>query len=84
MDTKMPAAFDAWNHLQLVLDGKSRTARVTLRVIGEAPRELFRGGFSLTAERTSLLVELICGRKVARPDGPAFDNLLVTRQSLAK
>ena len=45
-DTRVPSAFDAWNHVQLVLDGRQQTYRVTLQVIGEAPRELFRGTFT--------------------------------------
>ncbi|MBM4088553.1 MAG: hypothetical protein FJ276_03875 [Planctomycetes bacterium] len=75
-DTRVPAAFDARNHVQMVLDGPQQTCRVTLQVIGEAPRELFRGGFAPPPDGTPLAIELFCARKQSRPDGPAFDNLL--------
>ena len=77
-DTKIPAAFDAWNHLQLMLDSTAGTCQVRLQVIAEAPRILghtnLAPGF---AAGMPLSIELICDRKQPRDDGPAFDNLLL-------
>ena len=78
IDTKLPAAFDAWNHLQLVLDGRTKTCRVISQTIGEAPRSLFQTDLSPSfAVGVPLTIELISDRKQPRDDGPAFDNLLL-------
>ena len=49
--------------MQLVLDGRQQTYRVTLQVIGEAPRELFRGTFTPHPDGTPLAIELFCLRE---------------------
>ena len=77
-DTKIPAAFDAWNHLQLSLDSKAGTCQVLLQVIGEAPRILSQTKLSPSfAAGIPFKIELLCDRKQPRDDGPAFDNLLL-------
>lgn len=79
-DTKLAAAFDAWNHLQLAIDPQTKTCRVILQVIGEAPRELCRTTLNrIPAANDSLALELFCHRSQPHVDGPAFDNLRVTR-----
>ena len=82
-DTKVAAAFDAWNHLQLVIDPSSKSSRVILHVIGEAPRLLCRGSLNHTSDVSSPLgVELFCDRSNPHSDGAAFDNQRVTRRLL--
>ncbi len=77
-DTKIPAAFDAWNQLQLILDSKAGTCQVLLQVIGESPRLLCETNLSPSlAAGIPFKIELICDRKQPRDDGPAFDNLLL-------
>ena len=72
--------FDAWNHLQLTLDSKAGTCQVLLQVIGEAPRILVETNLSPAfAAGMPFSIELICDRKQPRDDGPAFDNLQLTR-----
>jgi len=84
-DTKIRAAFDAWNHLQLVLDHKSQTCRVTLQVIGAAPQELWSAKLKqLPPTGTPLAIELFCRRQQPRDDGPAFDNLRITLDAEGK
>ena len=79
-DTKIPAAFDAWNHLQLALDFTDGRCQVLLQVIGEAPSILDQTKLSPSfAAGIPFKIELICDRKQARDDGPAFDNLQLTR-----
>jgi hypothetical protein len=79
-DTKVSAAFDAWNHLQRVIDPQDKTCRVMLQVIGAAPRELCCTSLNrLPATDSPLAVELFCHRSQPHSDGPAFDNLRVTR-----
>jgi len=79
-DTKLSAACDAWNHLQLVIDPQAKTCRVILQVIGEAPRELCRTSLNrIPATDAPLAIELFCKRSKPQTDGPAFDNLRVTR-----
>lgn len=80
IDTKRAAAFDAWNHLQLAIDPPTKTCRVILQVIGEAPRELCRTTLNrIPAANAPLALELFCHRSQPHADGPAFDNLHVTR-----
>jgi hypothetical protein len=80
-DTGAAADFDAWNHLQLALDTARKTYRISLQVVGSAPRLLHEGVWDVHHPAgTQLAVELGCLRKAPRPDGPAFDNLLVTRR----
>lgn len=76
-DTKLAAAFDAWNHLQLVINPKSRQCIVRLQVIGEPPRELHRTELTEPIVE-AMAVELFCIRSKPLPDGPAFDNLVVS------
>ena len=84
-DTGLDAAFDAWNHIQLAVDTARQTYRLSLQVIGEAPRMLHEGKLeSPPVNGESLTIELGCLRKQPRSDGPAFDNLLVTRKSTEK
>ena len=79
-DTKIPAAFDAWNHLQLTLDSTAGTCQVLLQVIGEAPRPLGQATrVGTLPASTPLAIELFCHRPKPRDDGPAFDNLRLTR-----
>ncbi len=83
IDTKVSAAFDAWNHLQLVIDPPNKSYRVLLQVIGEAPRLLCRGSLNRTpAASDPLAVEFFFSRSQTNTDGPAFDNLRVTRRIL--
>lgn len=82
-DTKVPASFDAWNHLQLVIEPSSKSCRVILQVVGEAPRMLCHASLDRTpAGGDSLDIELFCSRSKTQTDGPAFDNLRVTRRKL--
>ncbi len=79
-DTKIPAAFDAWNHLQVTLDSTSGTCQVLLQVSGDAPRPLGQATrIGTLPASTPLAIELFCHRQKPRDDGPAFDNLLLTR-----
>lgn len=79
-DTEIPAAFDAWNHLQLTLDSTSGTCEVLIQVIGESPRPLIPATpIGLLPANTPLATELFCNRNAPRNDGPAFDNLRLTR-----
>jgi hypothetical protein len=82
-DTPVPAAFDAWNHLQLVMDASNESFLIILQIVGEAPRKLCQGMLSGTpVVGESLSVELFCHRFAPNADGPAFDNLRVTRRRL--
>ena len=75
-----PIAWDAWHRFQVSLDVKSRTFRVLLQVLGEPPRELCRGTIEkLPATDSELAIEMFCRRSKPSGDGPAFDNLRVTR-----
>ena len=79
-DTEIPAAFDAWNHLQLTLDSTSGTCEVLTQVIGESPRPLIPATqIGMLPANTPLATELFCNRNAPRNDGPAFDNLRLTR-----
>lgn len=78
--TSTPAAIDAWTRVHLRKGGKAGTYVAILEVIGEAPRELFRGRFGVgIAPGAPLSLALENERTAARPDGPAFDNLIVTQ-----
>lgn len=82
IDSHQPVAFDAWQHLQLILDPQAKTYRVLIQVIAEPPRELCRGNLaSLPKQGAQLTFELSCERSQPRPDGPAFDNLRMARKS---
>ncbi len=75
-----PIAWDAWHRFQVQLDVKSRTFRVLLQVLGEPPRELCRGTIpQLPVAESGLAIEMFCRRSKPSGDGPAFDNLRVTR-----
>lgn len=79
-DSKLPAAFDAWNHLQLTLDSTSDLCQVLVQVIGEPPQPLVRATrIGMLPASTPLAIELFCDRQKPRDDGPAFDNLRLTR-----
>lgn len=81
IDTKVSAAFDAWNHLQLVIDPANNSFQVLLQVVGAAPGLLCKGTLSRNSDmNTPLGVELFCSRSTRRVDGPAFDNLQVSRR----
>ena len=55
-------------------------AGVLLQVIGEAPRILSQTKLSPSfAAGIPFKIELLCDRKQTRDDGPAFDNLQLTR-----
>lgn len=72
-DTEIPAAFDAWNHLQLTLDSTSGTCEVLLQVIGESPRPLIPATqIGMLPANTPLATELFCNRNAPRNDGPAL------------
>ena len=80
---RLKQAFDNLPHLQLVIDPSSKSCRVILQVVGEAPRPLCHASLSRTpAGGDSLGIELFCGRSKTQTDGPAFDNLRVTRRNL--
>jgi hypothetical protein len=88
-DSKIPVAFDAWHSFQVTLDGPATvnessrqvgSYRILMQVIGEPPRELCRGELGLVPPAgAKLSLELSCLRSTPRPDGPAFDNVRVTR-----
>lgn len=74
-------AWDAWHHFQIAIDVRARTYRVLMQVLGEPPRELCRGPLSrLPGTDSPLAIEMFCRRSRPRGDGPAFDNLQVTRR----
>ena len=50
-DTGTAADFDAWNHLQLALDTARQTYRVSLQVVGSAPRLLHEGRIGCASSR---------------------------------
>ena len=82
-DTEQPVAFDAWHRLQIVCDPRSKTYRVLMQVIGEPPRTLCRGSVEQRPDADAALrFELSCLRAQPRGDGPAFDNVVVTRATL--
>lgn len=82
VDTKIAAAFDAWNHLQFFIDPASKSYKAYLQVIGEPPRMLFHGSLDrLPSLNETLGIEFYCNRSKPLTDGPAFDNLRVTRQA---
>ena len=79
-DSKLPAAFDVWNHLQLTLDSTSDLCQVLVQVIGEPPQPLVPANrIGMLPASTPLAIELFCDRQKPRDDGPAFDNLRLTR-----
>ena len=83
IDTRIAAAFDAWNHVQLVIDPSNKSWQVILQVIGEPPRLLCRGSLDRTpAVSDTLGVEFFCSRSKSHTDGPAFDSLRVTREQI--
>lgn len=72
--------WDAWHHFQIVIDVKAKTFRVLMQVLGEPPREFLRGTLrELPPANALLAMELFCRRTQPRADGPAFDNLQVSR-----
>ncbi len=79
--TATPAAIDAWSRLSVRRGEKSGTYVVLVQVVGEAPRELFRGRLGAgISPGAPLALVLENERSTPRPDGPAFDNVLVTRE----
>ena len=80
-DTGQSVAWDAWLHLQVVIDSSAREWRILSQVMGEAPRPLSQGRLvTNTLPKSPLSVEMTCQRPAARADGPALDNVRVTRQ----
>ncbi|NUQ62136.1 MAG: hypothetical protein HUU20_06590 [Pirellulales bacterium] len=80
VDTSMPVALDAWSHLQLVVDTSQGSCRATIQVVGEPPRALWRGPCGKAPSPGSpLSVQCGCRRERSRADGPAVDNIVVTR-----
>ena len=80
LDTRRPVAFDTWHHLQIAIDPRSRDYHVLFQVLGEPPRQLCRGVVDqLPSRDAALSLELSCLRARPRADGPAFDNLLISR-----
>lgn len=83
IDTNLSAAFDAWNHLQLVINPENKSYCVFLQVVGESPRVLCRGSLDrMPAAGDTLGVEFFCSRSKSQTDGPTFDNLRATRRTL--
>jgi hypothetical protein len=83
IDTNLSAAFDAWNHVQLVINPENKSYCVFLQVVGESPRVLCRGSLDrMPAAGDTLGVEFFCSRSKSQTDGPAFDNLRATRRTL--
>jgi hypothetical protein len=82
IDTKVTAAFDAWSHVQLVIDPSNKSYGVFQQVVGEPPRLLCRGALDRTPAKSDPFgVELFCIRSTTHTDGPAFDNLRVTHRT---
>ena len=80
-DTGQPVAWDAWVHYQLVIDPSASEWRILSQVLGEPPRQISRGRIATTTEPTTpLSVQMSCKRPAARADGPALDNVRVTRR----
>ena len=80
LDTGRPVAFDTWHHIQIAIDPRSGSYHVLFQVLGEPPRELCRGVVDQLPHRgAALSLELSCLRTHPRRDGPAFDNLLISR-----
>lgn len=90
VDSKHPVAFDAWHSLQFAIEapGSANDSgpsagqyRILMQVIGEPPRELCRGELGSPPKVGSMLsLELSCLRSLPRSDGPAFDNVQITRK----
>ena len=67
-DTGTAAAFDAWNHLQLVLDGHEGSCRVILQVLGEVPRVIPRDtGTDGRRSEQSLAGHTVAGHRAILP-----------------
>jgi hypothetical protein len=80
MKVAFPTAIDAWTRVHICIDTRTGTYRVVLQPIGEAPRTIFKGASIGRVEYgTALKLEIEMNRETPRADGPAVDNLRMTR-----
>ena len=79
-DTGKAVAWDAWTHVQFVIETRSGDWRILTQTMGELPRELTWGKLAKTPSNPQFVVTMSCRRSTARADGPAFDNMQVTCQ----
>ena len=79
VDTEKLVQYDIWNHVQLAIDPKSRTYRVTVQPIGEVPTLL--GQWHLNpAVNISEPLKLVITPSATTGHISCYDNLKVTRE----